>query len=134
VNRFGIVLRRLDIGRKQLQLPALALLIEDFDGLQPARLRRVIQLTQITQGSLARTIGRAHRFHERPIGVILPVLASRVLPKKYRQDTDTPFNGPTRGLVCTTSTFRTVSTENTNLGGARNSKTIKIAPAVTNLG
>ncbi len=69
--------------REQFQLLRLALFIEDLDRLQPARLRRTVQLAQIAQRSLTRTIRRAHRFHQRPIGVVLAVLAALVRPQKH---------------------------------------------------
>jgi hypothetical protein len=133
-SNFGIVLRRLHVGRKQLQLPALALLVEDFDRLQPARLRRVVQLAQIAQGPLTRTIGGADGLDQRPVSVILSVLASRVWSKKHRKDVDTDFDRSTRGLVCITSTFRKRSTENTKLGQPQGSQIAEIDTTVTKLG
>ena len=52
-----IVGRRLHMRREQLQLLRFALFIEDLDGFQPARLRRTVQLAQITERLLPRTIG-----------------------------------------------------------------------------
>jgi len=39
----------------------LALLVENLDRLQPARLRRTVQLAQITERPLTRTAGRPYR-------------------------------------------------------------------------
>ena len=69
-----IVGRRRHMRREQFQLLRFALFVEDLDRLQPARLRRTVQLAQVAERSLTRTIGRAHRFHQRPVCVILAVL------------------------------------------------------------
>lgn len=45
-RRLRVVGRRLDVRGKQLQSLALALLVEDFDRLQPARLGVIVQLTR----------------------------------------------------------------------------------------
>src|SRR5262249_46328435 len=57
-----IVGQRLDVGGKQLQLLSLALLVEDLDCLQPPRLGGMVQLTQITERSLPRTVRRSKTF------------------------------------------------------------------------
>jgi hypothetical protein len=49
---------------KQLQLLRLTLFVKNFDSLQPARLRRTVQLTEITQRLLSRPIGGAHGFDQ----------------------------------------------------------------------
>jgi hypothetical protein len=78
-----VVPGRSHVGGKQLQLPALALRVEDFDGLQPARLCRAVQLAQITQRTLPRTRGRPRRFHQRPIRMRLAVFPSPVRAQKH---------------------------------------------------
>ena len=57
-----IIGRRLDMRRKQFQLLGFALLVEHLDRLQPTRLRRTVQLTQITQRPLTRTVRRSAPF------------------------------------------------------------------------
>src|SRR5579875_160710 len=80
-----IIRRRLHMRGEQLQLLGFALFLEDFNGGQPARMRGAIQLARITQCFLARTIRRAHRFDQRPIGVILAVLLATVRPQKHSE-------------------------------------------------
>ena len=65
---------RFHLRRKQFQLLGLALLIEDFNRLQPARLRANCSVRPDSTASSAWTIRRAHRFHQRPVAVILAVL------------------------------------------------------------
>ncbi len=77
--------RRLHIGGEQLELLRLTLLIEDLDRFQPACLCRTVQLTEIAEPSLSRSVRRAHRFHQRPVDVILAVLAAPMLPQKHSQ-------------------------------------------------
>jgi len=78
-----IVRRRRHMRGEQLQLLCFALFIEDLNGRQPARLRGTVQLAQVAECLLARTIRCAHRFHQRPIHVILAVLAAMVRPQKH---------------------------------------------------
>ena len=73
-----IVVGRRHHRREQFQLPRIALLVENFNRLHPARLRRTVQFTQIAERSLTRTIRRARRFHQRPVRVRLAVLAATV--------------------------------------------------------
>ena len=68
---------------KQLQLLSFALFIEDLDSGQPARLRGTVQLTQVAERLLPRSIWGAHGFDQRPIGVILAVLVSTMRPQKH---------------------------------------------------
>ena len=70
---------------KELQLLRFALFIEDLNRRQPARLRRTVQLAQVAERFLTRTIRRAHRFDQRPIGVILAVLVATVRPQKHSE-------------------------------------------------
>jgi len=69
-----IVLGRSHMRRKQFQLLRIALIVEDLNGLQPARLRRAVQFAQIANRFLTRTVWCAHRLHQRPVRVILAVL------------------------------------------------------------
>jgi hypothetical protein len=68
---------------EELQLLGFTLFIEDLNRGQPTRLRGVVQLAQVAQSFLTRTIGRAHGFHQRPIRVPLAVLATMVRPQKH---------------------------------------------------
>ena len=70
---------------KKLELLPFALLAEDLNGRQPTRLRGAVQLTQLAESLLTRAIRRAHRFHQRPISVILAVLVSAVRPQKHSE-------------------------------------------------
>ena len=70
---------------EQFQLLRFALFIEDLNGCQPARLRGTVQLAQVAESFLTRAIRRAHRFHQRPIGVILAVLVATVRPQKHSE-------------------------------------------------
>jgi hypothetical protein len=54
-----IVRWRLYMRGKELELLRFALLVENLDGGQPARLRGAIQLAQVAERFLARTVGRA---------------------------------------------------------------------------
>jgi hypothetical protein len=75
-----IVRWRLYMRGKELELLRFALLVENLDGGQPARLRGTVQLTQIAESLLTRTIGGTHRFDQRPVRVIL---AAMVRPQKH---------------------------------------------------
>ena len=132
-SHVGIVLRQFDIGRKQFQLPTLALLVEDFNHLQPARLRRVVQLAQITQGPLARTVGCADGFDQRPVAVVLAILVPMIRSQKHRGDGVTLSTPTARGLVYTTSPFQKAQGENKNVNQSPRPKIIKKRPSVTNL-
>ena len=78
-----IVLRRLDLCRKQFQLPAFALLVENLNRLQPPCLRRAVQLAQITQRPLSRTFRRSDRFDQRPVRVPFAIFRSIVRPQEH---------------------------------------------------
>jgi len=78
-----VVLRRLGIGREQLQLPPFALLVEDGDRFMPARLRRVVQFAQITHRALTRTVGRPHGFDQGPVGMFLAVFGPVIRAQKH---------------------------------------------------
>src|SRR6202040_1301662 len=60
-----------------------ALLIEYLYAFQPPCLRRTIQLPQVAQRTLAGTGDRSHRLYQRPVGVILPVLAALMGSQKH---------------------------------------------------
>ena len=68
---------------EQFQLLCLALLIKHLNGSQPAYLIRTIQLAEMAQRPLPRTIGCADRLHQRPVGMLLAVLAAVVRPQKH---------------------------------------------------
>src|SRR5947209_12657654 len=70
---------------EQFQLLGFALFIEDLNGCKPACLRGVVQLAEVAQSLLTRTIGRAHGFDQRPIGVFLAVLLATVRPQKHSE-------------------------------------------------
>ena len=76
-----IVRRRLHMRRKQFQLLRFGVFVKDLDCLQPARTIRAVQLTQMAKRFLPRTIRRAHRLHQRPIGVLLSIFAPTVRPQ-----------------------------------------------------
>ena len=78
-----IVGGRRDVRGKQFQLVPFAGVVEDLDRLQPPRLRRIIQLAEMTERPLARTIRRAHRFDERPIGVPLAIFVPMMRTQKH---------------------------------------------------
>src|SRR6266702_2919712 len=59
-----VVLRRLYLRRKQLQLPALSLFIENFDRLEPTGSGVAIELAQITKRALSRTVRRTDGFDQ----------------------------------------------------------------------
>src|SRR5882724_12121828 len=69
--------------RKQFHLLSFALLIEHLHAFQPPRLRRTVQLTQVAQRPLARTAHRSHRLHQRPVDVILTILAALMRTQKH---------------------------------------------------
>jgi hypothetical protein len=71
------------MGRKQFQLLGFALLIEHLHAFQPPGLRRTVQLTQVAQRPLARTADRSHRLYQRPVGVILTILAALMRTQKH---------------------------------------------------
>ena len=78
-----IVWGRLHLRREQFQLLRFTLFIKDLNRSQPPRMIRTVQLAQMTQRSLTRSIGCAHRFHQGPVGVFLAVLAAVVRPQKH---------------------------------------------------
>src|ERR1019366_8599601 len=59
------------------------LFIEDTNRSQPARMVGAVQFTKMTQRPLPRPIGCAHRFHQRPVGVLLAVLAPMIRAQKH---------------------------------------------------
>src|SRR2546423_13227910 len=78
-----IILRYLQVRRKQFQLLNFPLLVEYLNAFHPPRLSRTVQLAQIAQRSLAGTAGGPYRLHQRPVGVPLTVLASLMRPQKH---------------------------------------------------
>jgi len=80
-----VIGRRLHIRGEQFQLLCFTLLVENLDGLHPPRMGRTIQLAQVAERLLARTVRCTHRFHQRPIRVILAVLAAVVRPQKHSE-------------------------------------------------
>jgi hypothetical protein len=62
LRHLGIIRRRSDLRGKQSQLVPFARLVDDLDRLRPSPLRRVIQLTEMTQRRLPRTIRRVGSF------------------------------------------------------------------------
>ena len=74
---------RFHMRREQLQLLRFTLFIKDLNRSQPARMVRTVQFAQMTQRSLTWPIGCADRFHQRPVGVLLAVLAAMVRPQKH---------------------------------------------------
>lgn len=74
---------RFDMRREQFQLLCFAVLVEHLHGLQPAGLRGTVQSPQITERLLTRTVGRAHRLHQRPVGMVFAVLGALVRPQKH---------------------------------------------------
>src|SRR6266851_4970337 len=71
------------MGRKQFQLLSFALLVEYLHAFQPPCLRGSVQLPQVAQRPLARTARPSHRLYQRPVGVILTVLAALMRPQKH---------------------------------------------------
>src|SRR6266699_210412 len=68
---------------KQLQLGALAVLVEHLHGLLPTRVSRTVQFPEITKRALPRTIDGTHRLDQRPIAVLLAVFYSLMLAEKH---------------------------------------------------
>ena len=81
-----VIRGRCDVRGKQFQLVPFAGLVEDLDRLQPPRLRRIIQLAELTERPLARAIRRAHRFDERPIGMSLAVFVPMMRTQEHGSD------------------------------------------------
>jgi hypothetical protein len=71
------------MGRKQFQFLGFALLVKDLDALQPPGLRRSVQLLQVAERSLARSVNGSHRLDQGPVGVILTVLVALMRPQKH---------------------------------------------------
>ena len=69
--------------RPHEMLVALAGVVEDVDRFQPPRLRRIIQLAEMTERPLAGAIRRAHRFDKRPVGVPLAIFLAMIGAKKH---------------------------------------------------
>jgi hypothetical protein len=85
LGHLRIVGRRGHLRGKQFQLMPFAGVVEDVDRLQPPRLRRIIQLTEMTERPLARAIRRAHRFDQRPVGVPRAIFLAMIGAKKHRR-------------------------------------------------
>ena len=83
VGDLRVISGRREVRGKQFQLVPFAGVVEDLDRLQPPRLRRVIQLAEMTQRPLPRSIRRAHRFDERPIGVPLAIFVTVMRTQKH---------------------------------------------------
>src|SRR5260370_12439531 len=71
------------MGRKQFQLLSFTLRVEHLHAFKPTCLRGSVQLPQVAQRPLARTARPSHRLYQRPVGVILTVLAALMLPQKH---------------------------------------------------
>src|SRR5260370_36594659 len=71
------------MGRNQFQLLRVALLVESIHAFQPPCLCGSVQLPQVAQRPLARTARRSHRLYQRPVGVILTVLAALMRTQKH---------------------------------------------------
>ena len=82
------------MGRKQFQLLGFALLVKDLDAFQPPRLRRSVQLPQVAERSLARSVNGSHCLDQGPVGVILTVLAALMRTQK-----DLPASLSSAGLA-----------------------------------
>src|ERR1022692_1478279 len=78
-----IVIGRHHMRRKQFQLTRFPLLVEHLNRLQPARLCRTVQLPQIADRPLTRTIRRAYRFHQRPVDMSLAILTAAMRTQKH---------------------------------------------------
>ena len=78
-----IIAWRFHLRREQFQLLLFALLVEDFNRFQPPGLRGTVQLPEIAQRFLPRTIRCAYRFHQRPVSMILTGLPSLVRTQKH---------------------------------------------------
>src|SRR5262249_9838953 len=99
------------VRREQFQLLRFPLLVKNLNRSQPPPMVRTVQLAQMTQCSLTRPIGCAHRFHQRPVGVLLAILAAVIRPQKHSGQSDE--KPPTCGIAsalpapyyCTASTI-----------------------------
>ena len=87
-----ILIRRFCFGGKQLQLGALAVLIEDLHGLLPTRVSGIVQLPEITNRALPRTIGGTHRLDQRPVAILLVVLVDVQLSQKHAGNLSLLYN------------------------------------------
>jgi hypothetical protein len=103
LRHLRIVRGRRDVRGKPFQLVALTGLVEDLDRLQPPRLRRAIQLAEMTHRPLTRTIRRADRFHQRPVRVALAILVAMMGAQEHGARWSHARSPATRGSVCTTS-------------------------------
>src|ERR1700675_4585292 len=90
---------------KQFQLLGFALLVEHLHAFQPPRLRGTVQLTQAAERSLARTVDRSHRLHQRPVGVLLTVFRAVVRSQEHLARSWHPIPPFSRWLVYTTRRF-----------------------------
>jgi hypothetical protein len=62
LSHLRIVIGWRHMRREELQLSCFALIVEDVNGCQPARLCRTVQFAQVAERLLARAIRCAHRF------------------------------------------------------------------------
>ena len=83
LRHLRIVGGRGDLRGKQFQLMPLTGIVKHVDGFQPPRLRRIIQLAEMTERPLTGAIRRAHRFDERPIRMPLPIFVPMMRPQKH---------------------------------------------------
>ncbi len=68
---------------EQLQLRALPVLVENLDRLLPTRLSRTVQLPEITECALSRTIRRSNGLHQRPVSVLLAIFMDAKLSQEH---------------------------------------------------
>src|ERR1700692_3666650 len=77
------IIRHFCFGGKQLQLIALSVLVEDLHGLLPTCIGRIVQLTEITESTLSRTIRRSNGLHQRPVSVFLAIFMDANLSQEH---------------------------------------------------
>jgi hypothetical protein len=70
-------------GGEQLQLRALPVLIENLDRLLPTRMSRTVQLPEITECALSRTIRRSNGLDQRPVSVFLAIFMDAKLSQEH---------------------------------------------------
>jgi hypothetical protein len=66
--------------------------VEHLSSFQPSRLRRTVQLPEVTERSLVWTTGRSHCLYQRPVAVLLAVLPSGAPPCFKQEATRRTFS------------------------------------------
>src|SRR5712691_2741069 len=122
------------MGRKQFQLLSFALLVEHLHAFQPPCLRGSVQLPQVAQRPLARSVNRSHRLYQRPVDVILTVFRAVVRSQEHLAPIMSSHPSLFKMVGLHYTPFSPAPIANTILPSHQTSKLREFDASMTNLG